>query len=179
MSGPVVAIGFILLIPSVLGVLVSAVMLIGVNAVSSRLHEQGYQDPEDAKFRKACKDAFLERQAHYPDANNVSAPQFCECVLSTYKANGSVDVRAASQTCAEQSANGTLQEPDSSIAAFYEDASTQSAEEAGEGIARFIGSGFAVAVGVASFVGGLLGWLLVMRKRVLQCNVCGATINAS
>lgn len=32
---------------------------------------------------------------------------------------------------------------------------------------------------VAFFVGGLLGWLLVMRKRVLQCSVCGAVVNAS
>jgi hypothetical protein len=34
-------------------------------------------------------------------------------------------------------------------------------------------------LGIASFVGGLLGWLLVMKKRVLQCSVCGAVINAS
>ena len=33
--------------------------------------------------------------------------------------------------------------------------------------------------GVASFIGGLLGWLLVMKKRVLQCSVCNATISAS
>jgi hypothetical protein len=36
-----------------------------------------------------------------------------------------------------------------------------------------------VAVGIACFVGGLLGWLLVMRKRVLQCSYCSAVINAS
>jgi len=35
-------------------------------------------------------------------------------------------------------------------------------------IARFIGSGFAIALGIASFVGGLLGCSLVMRKRVLS-----------
>jgi hypothetical protein len=28
-------------------------------------------------------------------------------------------------------------------------------------------------------VSGLLGWLLVMRKSVLQCDVCGAVVNAS
>src|SRR6478736_5511026 len=32
----------------------------------------------------------------------------------------------------------------------------------------FVG-GFAIFVIVASFVGGLLGWLLIMRKRVLEC----------
>jgi hypothetical protein len=25
----------------------------------------------------------------------------------------------------------------------------------------------------------LLGWLLVMKKRVLQCDLCGAVVNAS
>lgn len=39
--------------------------------------------------------------------------------------------------------------------------------------------GFAVIIGISSFVGGLLGWLLVMKKRVLQCSVCGAVVNAS
>jgi hypothetical protein len=37
----------------------------------------------------------------------------------------------------------------------------------------------AIGFGVSSFVGGLLGWLLVMKKNVLQCSVCGATVNAS
>jgi hypothetical protein len=39
--------------------------------------------------------------------------------------------------------------------------------------------GFIAAFGVASFVGGLLGWLLVMKKRVIQCSNCGAVVNAS
>jgi hypothetical protein len=37
----------------------------------------------------------------------------------------------------------------------------------------------ALGLGISSFVGGLLGWLLVMKKRVLQCSVCGATVSAS
>jgi hypothetical protein len=178
LSGPVVAIGFILLIPSILGIVVSAIMLIGVNSVS--LPHQTHQSAEDAKFRKACKDAFVERQAQFPAGiSDVTAPQFCECTLSAYKATGSVDVRGASETCAQQGVNGTLKQPDQSVDVFYEDASSQSAEETGANVARFIGSGFAIAMGIASFVGGLLGWLLVMRKRVLQCNVCGAVVNAS
>ena len=36
-----------------------------------------------------------------------------------------------------------------------------------------------VGIGIAFFVGGLIGWLLVMKKRVLQCSNCGATISAS
>jgi hypothetical protein len=35
------------------------------------------------------------------------------------------------------------------------------------------------AVGILSFVGGLLGWLLIMKKLVLRCSACGATVSAS
>lgn len=41
-----------------------------------------------------------------------------------------------------------------------------------------IGSLAIIYVAVVCFVGGLLGWLLVMRKHVLQCGYCGAIINA-
>ena len=42
-----------------------------------------------------------------------------------------------------------------------------------------LAAGIVIAIGIACFVGGLLGWLLVMKKRVLQCPVCGAVVNAS
>jgi hypothetical protein len=48
-----------------------------------------------------------------------------------------------------------------------------------KGLVSLLGSGFALALGVSCFVGGLLGWLLVMRKKVLACTVCGATMSAS
>jgi hypothetical protein len=49
------------------------------------------------------------------------------------------------------------------------------------GIIVHLGDMVAIAfmVAVPAFIGGLLGWLLVMKKRVLQCSVCGATVNAS
>jgi drug/metabolite transporter (DMT)-like permease len=39
--------------------------------------------------------------------------------------------------------------------------------------------GMVVFIGIGCFVAGLFGWLLVMKKRILQCSVCGATISAS
>jgi hypothetical protein len=42
-----------------------------------------------------------------------------------------------------------------------------------------LGNAFFIGWGIAFFVSGLLGWLLVMKKRVLQCDVCGAVVNAS
>lgn len=52
---------------------------------------------------------------------------------------------------------------------------TDTASQAGIGLA----AGVVIFFGVASFAGGLIGWLLVMKKRVLQCSTCGATVNAS
>lgn len=53
--------------------------------------------------------------------------------------------------------------------------STDSASQAGAGIA----AGMVIFFGIGCFVAGLLGWLLVMKKRVLQCSTCGAVVNAS
>jgi hypothetical protein len=44
---------------------------------------------------------------------------------------------------------------------------------------RDVGSGLAIFFAILCFVGGLFGWILVMRKRVLQCSWCGAVISAS
>jgi hypothetical protein len=41
------------------------------------------------------------------------------------------------------------------------------------------GGGFPIALGVASFIAGLLGWLFVKKKRVRQCPICRATVEAS
>jgi hypothetical protein len=35
-----------------------------------------------------------------------------------------------------------------------------------------------VYIGIFCFVSGLLGWLLIMKKYVLQCGYCGAVVNA-
>ena len=53
------------------------------------------------------------------------------------------------------------------------------AGDSGSGTGAVIGFVILGAIGLSSFIGGLLGWLLVMKKRVLQCSSCGATVNAS
>jgi hypothetical protein len=35
-----------------------------------------------------------------------------------------------------------------------------------------------IVMGIACFVSGIFGWLLVMKKSVLQCATCNATVNA-
>lgn len=52
--------------------------------------------------------------------------------------------------------------------------STQSdAEAAGAAIGASIGFGFSVFIGFSSLVGGLIGWLLLMKKMVFKCIKCG------
>ena len=53
--------------------------------------------------------------------------------------------------------------------------SSQANASAGAGLA----GGFSIFIGLAFFVSGLLGWLLIMKKQILQCNVCGAVVNAA
>lgn len=53
------------------------------------------------------------------------------------------------------------------------------ASSVGARLFQILGSTGAIALGIASFVSGLLGWLLTMKKRVLECSGCSATINSS
>jgi hypothetical protein len=45
--------------------------------------------------------------------------------------------------------------------------------------ASSLAGGVAIFFGIASFVGGLIGWLLVMKKKVLECDACNAVVSAS
>lgn len=43
----------------------------------------------------------------------------------------------------------------------------------------FLGTGYALIVAIFAMVAALLGWLLIMKKTVLQCTTCGAIIDAN
>jgi hypothetical protein len=58
------------------------------------------------------------------------------------------------------------------------DASTKGHSSAGMAVAGFAEL-LEIGFGIASLVGGLLGWLLIMKKNVLQCHHCGAVVAAS
>jgi hypothetical protein len=42
-----------------------------------------------------------------------------------------------------------------------------------------LAEGIIIFIALSFLVIGLLGWLLVMKKQVLQCNLCGAVVNAT
>lgn len=53
------------------------------------------------------------------------------------------------------------------------------ASKIGAGAGTAIAGGFSIGIIVMAFVGGLLGWILVMKKKVLQCPMCSAVVPAS
>jgi hypothetical protein len=106
----------------------------------------------------------------------------CECALSAFKeTNSEIE---ATKLCLEKYKEGTLTPASDDLQVLYltliNSAEKQEPERtAAPGLISMLGGGLAIVLGVAFFVAGLLGWLLVMKKRVLQCSVCGAVINAS
>lgn len=184
MSGPAVVIGFILLVPSICGMIFSVLMLIGVIVTTSTsLPTQATQTADEAGFRKECAASFKQSytsQVGRPPSKSLPE-QYCEYALSEYKQSGSVT--ATQEVCVEREKNGTLAPIGKDVEILYSDtASTSSTDGMPTPFRAFlgvIGSVSAIVMLIASFVGGLFGWLLVMRKRVLQCEVCGAVVNAS
>jgi hypothetical protein len=145
MSRPVVVIGFILLIPSVLGMLYGILMLFATGASDSQTYAARERD---IRARLVAQD--------------VPEPIIAKVVAS--KPVGSAEL--VSLTSQQQSAVH-----DAELSALD--------RKIGAGAATIIAGGFSMFVIVVSFVGGLLGWLLIMRKRVLQCDRCGAIVPAS
>lgn len=47
------------------------------------------------------------------------------------------------------------------------------AEIAGAAIGAGIGFGAAIFIGISSLAGGLVGWILIMKKKVFKCTTCG------
>lgn len=193
MSRPVVAIGYILLVPSLLGMLLSALALLGVLSYSGAEQNsiiQSSPSPQqsfDDSFRISCmtsgESSIRKHQLLFPPTAGQleKLRQSCECALSEIKATGST--QGAIQVCGQRLKLGSLTPLDLETENIYSNLeSTAKAQPTGNaliGLFHIISGGFALLSLVAFFVSGLLGWLLVMKKQVLRCNVCGAVISAS
>lgn len=184
MSGPAVVIGFILLIPSILGMLFSGFLFFK----SMTLNEPGEvstMSAFEANFRHGCFDSLTRQPTTGTTVPYVLAQQ-CECQLSELKQAQQNNpnetfgqaVGDALTSCKARSDRDQLLWVSKPLLAFYTGSVAQEDDTATKWL-RMFGGGFAIGLGISSFVGGLLGWLLVMKKRVLQCSVCGAVVNAS
>jgi hypothetical protein len=145
MSGPVVAIGFILLIPSILGMLFGLLMLVITSGSAKQVSQSGELEIRTKLVAQQIPDAIItEVLAGNSVAENQLVPLSYQQRTAVHDAELSV-----------------------------------SAQKVGSGMAVVALGGFSIIVIVASFVGGLLGWLLIMRKRMLECERCGAVVPAS
>jgi hypothetical protein len=145
MSGIVVFIGYILLIPSILGVLTGLLISVGSGAGGASVLVQMKEDT-----RRTLQTA------------SVPAP-LIEKVVSLQPVQ---DAELASLS-------------DSQKQAVTESQAHMVGGTAGAGIVGAAGVGAGIAFAIMCLVSGLVGWLLVMKKRVLQCTNCGAVIAAS
>jgi hypothetical protein len=145
MSGIVVAIGYILLVPSVLGMLFSLVLLFATGKAGS---------DTTSRFRDSAATRLRDVGIVEPLVQKVVSSQ--------------------PLTEAEE---GTLSRDQRTRVESVQSTITASTVGAGAGLA--IAGGAAIFLGMMALVGGLLGWLLIMKKKILQCNNCGAVIAAS
>ena len=145
MSTPVVAIGYILLVPSILGIIFAVVMLIVAGSAGS-IADSATKDAATKTLHQA----------------GVAEP-VVQKVLSSQRLT---DTDRAALTRSQREAVEATQ-------------SSITASEVGRGAGTVIAGGVIIFLGLASFVSGLLGWLLIMKKKVLHCTSCGAVVAAS
>jgi hypothetical protein len=154
MSIPVVVIGFILLIPSLIGVAVGLFALI-----SSITPNENQEQMKQIRDRAASG----LRHNGVPEAT-------INAVLDAASEGRNEDVtRLMDDNEMPEADRGWIYDAQDKIRSA---GLTQSP-------ASPLSAAFSIGLIVGSFVGGIFGWLLVMKKRVLQCSICGAVINAS
>lgn len=145
MSTPVVAIGYILLVPSILGIIFSllVVFMMGLGASGVRSARRNIA------------------------ATNLRQAGVAEPIVQK--------VITSQQITAEDDVTLTLAQKD----AVEKAESSITAQETSVGAATVLGGGLGIFLAVAFFICGLLGWLLVMKKKVLFCPNCSAVVPAS
>jgi hypothetical protein len=179
MSGPVVAIGFILLIPSILGMTVSASMFLeNAKSVADKQAQSNTlaqpvppAEPFDDVYLRGCANGLAHGETPPSPMPVAEAERLCECTLSEMKAHNDVSEEQ------EEQYDRLLATTPLTVPAAQQDSPNPSNPLSD--LVHGVTGGLEIVMGIASFVGGLFGWLLIMKKRVLQCSVCNATVSAS
>jgi len=162
MSSPVVIIGYILLLPTVIGTIGGLCIIVmgaatGTAAGVAGASSEGTSSEVDSTVREALEEAkipisIIEKVVDQKPITKAERGSLTKDQVETVDvAETAIKVGEAADTIATAGVIGA--------------------------------SGFAVGFGifliVLSFVNGLVGWLLIMKKDVLLCNQCGATVDAA
>ncbi|MGO9590839.1 MAG: DUF805 domain-containing protein [Candidatus Acidiferrales bacterium] len=185
LSRPAVVVGYLLLIPSVIGLVISGLLLVHAamsQSGNSSSSPSTFADSFNRSFRGTCWKSFNE--SFQKSAGTLPPPlvaeEYCECALSHYKET--LSASKAADVCTQKVSEGALGPPDQATQNLYleaKQAETPAQNTASDTLIPTIDPGVAVLSSVGFLIVGLVGWLLVMRKRVLQCSECSATVNAS
>lgn len=153
MSGIVVFIGYVILLPSILGALAGVAVLAAGIATTSVAVATDDSDQSRSRMRDELRDAGIPISI----VNRVLRNEPIR--------NGDRD-----QLSPEQ------------IAIVETTQARALGESVGSGVvagAGILAGGAGIFITVSSLVGGLIGWLLIMKKSVLQCDSCAATTATS
>jgi hypothetical protein len=145
MSGPVVTTGYILLVPSILGILFGILLLFS----SGKAADSSFTGIDDS-----FKASLVE--ANVPEAT----------IQKAFSTEGLTQVDREALTPEQRTA-------------ITDAELSRNAGKVGAGAGTAIAGGLGIVLIIIFFVGGLLGWLLIMTKKVLQCVSCNAVVAAS
>lgn len=144
MSGPVVAIGFLFLIPSVIGMLFGGLLLFATGSAATQVGSGIKVQIKQSLIAAGLPESTAEKAANH----QLTSAEKSGLTAEQKKAVEDADLSYKAQTV-------------------------------GAGAGTAIGGGIALFFIACSFGGGLLGWILIMRKKVLQCVRCEAVVAAS
>lgn len=145
LSPVVVLIGYIILIPSLLGIALGGLTFAGVGTVTAEGFEATRVDAERELEQAGIPAALV---AKVVDSQVITAEDRVGLSDEQLRILDEVDIQVM-------------------------------ASKAGVGIGTALAGGFSIMLMLISFVSGLLGWLLVMKKKILQCTNCQAVVAAS
>jgi len=145
MSGPVVTIGYILLIPSILGMMFGFFMMFATGSATVDVN-----DGIKTEIRNELTNHNIPNQIIDKVINRTPLTEDDKTLLNNDQQRAINDAKLS-----------------------------YGAGQLGAGAGTALAGGLSIFMIISSFVGGLLGWLLIMKKKVLQCINCNAVIAAS
>ena len=146
LSGPAVVIGYILLVPSILGILIGGLLLILGSFATSETSSGISSEITETLTSAYVPEHIIQKVVNDEELTSNEV----ERLKMTFKYDVVKDAQLS-----------------------------RDAGMIGVGIGATLMGGVSIVLIVGSFVAGLIGWILIMKKRVLQCSSCKMTVAAS